>query len=46
MDQRRDQMFLRFSDDDLVRLARFGEPRNYKSGEMLAPLARLVRASC
>ncbi len=36
MDQRRDQMFLRFSDDDLVRLARFGEPRSYKSGDMLA----------
>jgi len=36
MDQRRDQMFLRFSDDDLERLARFGDPRSYKSGDMLA----------
>jgi thioredoxin reductase (NADPH) len=30
------QMFLRFNDDELARLARFGEPRSYKGGEMLA----------
>ena len=30
------QMFLRFTDDELARLARFGEPRSYKAGEMLA----------
>ena len=30
------QMFLRFTDDELARLARFGEPRRYKAGEMLA----------
>ncbi len=30
------QMFLRFTDDELARLARFGEPRNYKAGDMLA----------
>ena len=29
-------MFLRFTDDELARLARFGEPRSYKSGDMLA----------
>jgi thioredoxin reductase (NADPH) len=33
---RGDQMFLRFSDEELVRLARFGEPRRYKAGDMLA----------
>jgi|KBSMisStaDraftv2_1062788.scaffolds.fasta_scaffold10978_5 thioredoxin reductase (NADPH) len=30
------QMFLRFTDDELARLARFGEPRRYKAGDMLA----------
>ena len=30
------QMFLRFSDEELARLARFGEPRRYRSGDMLA----------
>ena len=30
------QMFLRFTDDELARLARFGEPRRYQAGEMLA----------
>jgi thioredoxin reductase (NADPH) len=33
---RGDQMFLRFSDTEMERLARFGEPRSYKAGEMLA----------
>ena len=30
------QMFLRFTDDEMARLARFGEPRSYKAGDMLA----------
>lgn len=30
------QMFLRFSDDELARLTRFGEPRSYAAGEMVA----------
>jgi thioredoxin reductase (NADPH) len=30
------QMFLRFTDEELARLARFGEPRSYKAGDMLA----------
>src|SRR5690349_21405405 len=30
------QMFLRFTDDEMVRLSKFGEPRSYKRGEMLA----------
>ncbi len=30
------QMFLRFTDDELARLARFGEPRHYQAGDMLA----------
>ena len=29
------QMFLRFTDDELARLSRFGEPRRYKAGDML-----------
>jgi len=29
-------MFLRFTDDEMARLARFGEPRSYKTGDMLA----------
>lgn len=30
------QMFLRFTDEELARLARFGEPRRYRAGEMIA----------
>ena len=30
------QMFLRFTDDELARLSKFGEPRRYKAGDMLA----------
>ena len=30
------QMFLRFTDEEIARLARFGEPRSYKAGDMLA----------
>ncbi|MCL6729247.1 FAD-dependent oxidoreductase [Sphingomonas hankyongi] len=30
------QMFLRFDDDEIARLARFGEKRCYRAGEMLA----------
>jgi len=33
---RADQMFLRFSDDEVQRLCRFGQPRSYKKGDMLA----------
>jgi thioredoxin reductase (NADPH) len=33
---RGDQMFLRFTPDELARLSRFGRPRRYKAGEMLA----------
>jgi thioredoxin reductase (NADPH) len=33
---RGDQMFLRFSDAEIERLARFGERRSYKAGDMLA----------
>ena len=29
------QMFLRFSDEELARLSRFGEPRRYRAGDML-----------
>lgn len=32
---RGDQMFLRFSDEDLARLARFGEPRRFRGGDYL-----------
>src|SRR4051812_46015580 len=32
---RGDQMFLRFTDAEIERLARFGEPRSYKAGDML-----------
>jgi len=32
---RGDQMFLRLSDDELARLARFGEPRRFRAGDML-----------
>jgi thioredoxin reductase (NADPH) len=30
------QMFLRFTEDEIARLARFGEPRSYRRGDMLA----------
>jgi len=33
---RGDQMFLRFNDAEIERLARFGESRRYKAGDMLA----------
>jgi thioredoxin reductase (NADPH) len=33
---RGDQMFLRFTDAEIERLARFGERRSYKAGDMLA----------
>ncbi|MBW0006489.1 MAG: FAD-dependent oxidoreductase [Sphingomonas sp.] len=33
---RGDQMFLRFNDSEIERLARFGELRRYKAGDMLA----------
>ena len=29
---RGDQMFLRFNDDEIERLARFGQPRSYRVG--------------
>src|SRR5262245_20921637 len=34
-------MFLRFSDADLERLARFGEPRRYKAGDMLVSVGEV-----
>lgn len=30
------QMFLRFSDEEIARLSRFGEPRSYRAGDYLA----------
>jgi thioredoxin reductase (NADPH) len=30
------QMFLRFTDDEIARLARFGEPRRYRAGTIVA----------
>ena len=33
---RGDQMFLRFNDDEIGRLTRFGQPRTYSAGDMLA----------
>jgi len=30
------QMFLRFTDDEIARLTRFGEPRSYAAGEIVA----------
>ena len=30
------QMFLRFTDEEIARLSRFGEPRSYRKGDMLA----------
>jgi len=35
IDTRSAQMFPRLSDDELARLARFGEPRSYRAGEMI-----------
>ena len=35
-DTRGAQMFLRFNDAEIERLSRFGQPRSYKKGEMLA----------
>ena len=35
-DTRGTQMFLRFNDAEIERLSRFGQPRSYKKGEMLA----------
>ena len=32
------QMFPRLTDDELARLSRFGEPRRYREGEMVARL--------
>jgi thioredoxin reductase (NADPH) len=32
---RGDEMFLRFTDEEMARLARFGEPRHYQAGEMV-----------
>src|SRR5262249_11403748 len=36
IEARGDQMFLRFTDAEIERLARFGEPHRYKAGDMLA----------
>jgi thioredoxin reductase (NADPH) len=36
IDTRGAQMFPRLTDEELSRLARFGEPRSYRAGEMLA----------
>ncbi|HWI89573.1 MAG TPA: hypothetical protein VNS11_10105 [Sphingomicrobium sp.] len=30
------QMFPRLADDEIARLARFGEPRTYRAGEVVA----------
>jgi thioredoxin reductase (NADPH) len=35
------QMFLRFTPEELARLSRFGEPRHYKAGEMLARVGEI-----
>ena len=35
------QMFLQFNDAEIVRLARFGEPRSYRVGEMLAQVGEV-----
>jgi thioredoxin reductase (NADPH) len=32
---RGEQLFLRFTDEEMARLARFGEPRRYRAGEMI-----------
>ena len=37
-DTRGTQMFLRFNDAEIERLSRFGQPRSYKKGEMLAQI--------
>ncbi|WP_263853383.1 hypothetical protein [Pelagerythrobacter rhizovicinus] len=33
---RRPQIFPRFNDEEIARLSRFGEPRSYGRGEMVA----------
>jgi thioredoxin reductase (NADPH) len=38
---RADQMFLRLSPQELERLSRFGEPRSYRAGEMLARVGQV-----
>ncbi len=38
---RGEQMFLRFNDAEIERLARFGEPRSYKAGDMLASVGEV-----
>ena len=38
---RGDQMFLRFNDNEIDRLARFGELRRYKAGQMLAQVGEV-----
>ena len=35
------QMFLRFTPEEVERLARFGEPRSYRAGEMVARVGEL-----
>ncbi len=40
---RGDQMFLRFNDDEIKRLARFGRPRSYRAGEMLARIVEVTK---
>jgi thioredoxin reductase (NADPH) len=32
---RGEQLFLRFTDEEMARLARFGEPRHYRAGDMI-----------
>jgi thioredoxin reductase (NADPH) len=39
--RRGDQMFPRLSDDEMARLARFGEPRTYRAGETVANVGQL-----
>ena len=38
---RGEQMFLRFNDAEIEKLARFGEPRSYKAGDMLAKVGEV-----
>ena len=35
------QMFLRFDDSEIPRLARFGEPRSYRAGEMIVRVGEI-----
>jgi len=39
--ERGDQMFLRFNDEQIERLARFGERRSYRSGEMIVRVGEI-----